>query len=54
MSGAAPIATQSEPSTIAAGVYKRATAMRCPYSGRRHVLGIGSAIERPSKPRERR
>lgn len=49
----APIATQAEAATIAAGVLKGASAMRCPYCGWWHVVGHGSPIERPSKPRKR-
>lgn len=50
----APIETQLEAATIAAGVAKGAEAVECPYCGWWHVVGYGSPIERPSKPRKRR
>ena len=50
----APIATQIEAATIAAGVLKGASAVHSPYCGWWHVVGHGSPIERPSQPRKLR
>ena len=52
--GRAAIATREEASTYAARVPKGAGARHCPYCGCWHVVGFGSAIERPSKPHKRR
>ncbi len=49
-----PIASWAEAAAIASGVRKGAEALRCPYCGWWHVVGYGSPIERPSKPRRRR
>lgn len=50
----APIGTQQEAVSIAAGVAKGAEAVECPYCGWWHVVGYGSPLERPSTPRKRR
>lgn len=50
----AAIATRVEAVQIAARVAKGATAQQCPYCGWWHVVGMGSSIEHPSKPRRRR
>lgn len=49
-----PFESQSEAAVIAARVPKGAQALRCPYCGWWHVVGYGSPIEKPSRPRRRR
>lgn len=48
-----PIESRLEAATIAARVPKGAEAVQCPYCGWWHVVGYGSALERPSTPRKR-
>ncbi len=50
----APIESEVEAVTIAARVPKGASAVHCPYCGWWHVVGHGSVLEHPSKPRKRR
>lgn len=49
-----PLDTQYEAAVIAARVPKGAQAVQCQYCGWWHVVGYGSPIETPSKPRRRR
>ena len=48
----AAIPSHVEAVSIAAKVRKGAEAVHCPYCGWWHVVGIGSSLERPSKPRK--
>ena len=52
--GRTVIASRTEAASVAAGVAKGASPEQCPYCGWWHVVGYGSPIERPSKPRRRR
>lgn len=49
-----PIDSQHGAAMIAARVVKGAQALQCPYCGWWHVVGYGSPIATPSRPRRRR
>lgn len=50
----APLGSEAEALVAAKYARKPVRVVRCHYCGWWHVVGIGSALERPSKPRKRR
>lgn len=50
----APISSKAEAIVIAQRAHKPTNVVRCHYCGWWHVVGAGSALERPSKPRRRK